>query len=272
MGTNRKGVAWFPIFILIAVIIVITGWLFLAFFKVHLTNIIVDVDSINRYQEIPTTLLGISTFVEDEERQKSFGEKNPDKRDKKKINCFDGDGLAGSHPPNVDLCRKHLAFYLTKTANSASKPVLSSPTGGGAGPVLPGILDLVIWLGQVTSLPTDFPTLSIVKNNIRASLPQLCYKIAVENAGQEIDKLDSYSDLPEDLGSGKNALIETRFGKDCNVGSPKLNEPYPLPIFFNGDPALAVQRLLIYSSKVTDGERILVTWPRYNTKFDWGSG
>lgn len=271
MVANRKGVAWIAIFFLIAIIVVITGWLFFAFFKVHITSILVDVDSINRYQEIPTTLLGISTFVEDEEKQKSFDENNPDKRDKTKINCFNGDGPAGAHPPNIDMCRKHLTFYLAKTANSVGKPVLSSPTGRDAGPVLPGVLDLVIWLGKVTSPPPNFPTLSLIKNNVRASLPESCYKISIENAGKEIDKLDPYSDLPDDLGSGKNQLIETKFAKDCGLDSPKINEPYPLPILFNGDPTLAVQRLLIYSS-VTSSERVLVTWPRYSTNFVFGGG
>lgn len=267
---SSKGLGTIALFLIVGLILTVSAWVFFIFFKIHVTSIAVDVDSINRYQEIPTTFLGITTFVEGEEKMTAFGE-NPDNRDKKKINCFDGDGPAGSHPPNADLCRKHLAFYMAKTANSVGRPLFSSQVERYAGSGLPSGLDLIILAGQLISPPPNFPTLSAIKNNIRASLPESCYKISIESSGKEIDKLDSYSDLPEGLGGGKRSEVEIKFRRDCNIDSPKINEPYPLPIFLNGEPTLSVQRLLIYSS-ITSGEGLLVTWPRYNTKFDFGGG
>lgn len=110
--SSSRGIAQIPFFFLIGLFLIISTFIFFVLFKVHITSVAVDVDSINRYQEIPTTLLGSTLFLEED--------------------CFKGDGPAGPHEIedfNRKMCTKHLAFYYTKLANGAGKEVLSATTG-----------------------------------------------------------------------------------------------------------------------------------------------
>lgn len=108
-GRRQKG-AYFSIafFFLIGLIVVVSAWLFFIFFKVHITSIAVDVDSINRYQEIPTTLLTTTVYAGDEK-------------------CRKGDGPIGpAEKPNYDLCTKKLPIIF-----SAGGKILSGPESPG---------------------------------------------------------------------------------------------------------------------------------------------
>lgn len=258
MVANRKGVAWMPIFILIAIIVVITGWLFFAFFKVHITSILVDVDSINRYQEIPTTVLAAVLRVPTQDeltisdncktfddllfKQECIGLKQFSGGVQKiqqgtgkeiSINCFNGNGLAGPHKPNDELCTKIVAFYFAKYANGVGIPILSEETE-----------KVFLGYSKVSAAP-QLGDLKLFKNNLKASLPLSCYKVSFEEGVE--DSLDTL--------------------KGCQ--GPKLNEIYTIPIFLNGNAKVAKQILRIDSS-YTQTEKVLLTWPRYNTDFFFG--
>jgi hypothetical protein len=103
-------------FVLMAGLLVIVSiWLFFVFFKVHVVGISIDVDSINRYQEVPTMLL-TSTL-------------------------FDGKSGSCSNVANEGLCRKGVAFHYMR----------SKVTGGD---VLPENDDSKIFLNDFkVSLP-----------------------------------------------------------------------------------------------------------------------
>lgn len=272
-----KGIAFIALFLIVGVVLMISGLMFFLNFKVHITSIAVDVDSINRYQEVPTAILGLTAFANDTEDQ-DFGPDKPDLRNKEKINCFNGNGIAGSHEPNADLCTKHLAFYFSKISSEKGDVLFSNPeeVDTQSGLLIAGVpfdLEEILWPEKT------YPQLYVVKNNIRASLPTWCYKIGIEVDGAEIDKLDPYSDLPNRnmKPSGGKSVRETvtdlqkKFEASCNTNSPKLDESYPMPIIFGGVPFIAEQRLLIYSSS-NEGEDYFVTWPKYTMTFDFGGG
>lgn len=103
--TAKKGlVLSVALFMIAGLILVISAWIFFVGFKVHLTSLAVDADSINRYQEIPTTALLSSFFVSE--------------------SCFKGNGPLGEHGANHELCTKGLAFFLTRELNDLSKTKL----------------------------------------------------------------------------------------------------------------------------------------------------
>lgn len=100
-----KGIGAVFFLLLIGVIAMVSVWLFFIFFKVHVTGIAIDVESINRYQEIPTVLLS-STLYE-----------------KRKESCSPGDGPAGEHSLNDYLCKKNLAFYYMRS-KATNQPIV----------------------------------------------------------------------------------------------------------------------------------------------------
>jgi len=269
-GENKKqkgALFGLPFFMIIGLIVVVSAWLFFIFFKVHITSIAVDVDSINRYQEVPTTLLGASvrartlsessTIIEESckpEDQSTPRCQNLAKlaRDLKEAiqgwtsqqttgvqltatgNCFNGDGPAGPHSPNDGLCTKRLAFYYTKLFNGAGDPVfLVNPNIE----VSPDLRDLV--------------------SNMRAALPRTCYRISFGDATGSED--------------GEKDKLESS-GINCDIKNfPKLKETYPMPIFLGGVPTIAAQTLTIGSSS-SQGQEIFISWPRYDTCFSGQTG
>lgn len=260
MQASRKGVAWMPIFILIAIIVVITGWLFFAFFKVHITSILVDVDSVNRYQEIPTTVLAAvlrvptldeltiidncKTYEDLFFKQECAGLKQFSRGVQKiqqgtgneiLINCFNGNGLAGPHKTNDELCTKIVAFYFAKYANHVGFPILSEKVG-----------ETPLSYSKESAVPQTFD-LKKFKENLKASLPLSCYKVSFEEG------------------------VEDSLGTVDGCQGPKLNEIYPIPIFLDGKAKVAKQILRIDSS-YTQTEKVLLTWPKYNTGFFFGGG
>lgn len=166
MSGKMKGIIGeLPLLMLVGLIAMITVVVAFLYLKVHITGIAVDTNSINRYQEIPTTILADSVFIEDKAPISAFGKDNPDSRPKKEINCFRGDGPAGAHQEiNKEVCTKRLSFFYTKYANDLGEPALSST-------------------------PTDF------KNNLNLVLPTNCYSISFSSNGVKIDQyLDDSGD------------------------------------------------------------------------------
>lgn len=260
---SSKGLGTVALFLIVGLILTVSAWVFFIFFKIHVTSIAVDVDSINRYQEIPTTILGPTLRIVTSEENKVVANcksledllfkeeciglkqfsrevQGLQQEETKVIDCFHGNGPAGPHTdkPNDHLCKKLISFYFTKFANGVGHAILSE-----------SVVDLPLGFSKISPIPQTGDVLDF-KNNIKASLPDSCYEISLEEG-----VVDS--------------LAEN--GGDCSVLNPKINEIYPIPIFLNGKPKVAKQILKIGSS-VTGGEGILVTWPRYNTKFDFGGG
>lgn len=241
---SSKGLGSVALFMIAALLVIVSVWIFFIFFKVHVTSIAVDVDSVNRYQEIPTTFLANTLRIKSQ-AESSLGEDIAKLKEKceasqaqrrlrecdmlldlesGKGNCFVGNGPAGPHNPNDWLCTKNLVFYYTKLANSVGEKVLSGGQAAG---------DL--------------------KNNLRLSLPNFCYDYSIKSVK-----------FPDGADS-----LEHRGDSACDTKTnPKLSESYPLPVFESGAPSV-IEQLLTIGSTVTGGEGLLVTWPRYGTCFDF---
>lgn len=99
-----KGIGAIFFILIVGMIVMVSIWLFFVFFKVHVVGISVDVDSINRYQEIPTMLLS-STL-------------------------FDGDDGSCVNAENEHLCKKSVAFHYMRSKVSGGD-VVSKETDAG---------------------------------------------------------------------------------------------------------------------------------------------
>lgn len=254
------------LFLLIGFITIVSAFLFSIFFKVHLTNIVVDVDSINRYQELPTTVLGLNVFLEDMEPfEGGRGPDNPDTRDRRLIHCFNGNGPQGSHATNDDLCRKNLALYYNKFSNEDSGGV---PIGG---PVLTPERDEEVCSINIFA-DTDFcnsdriDKLEYLHNQLKASLPINCYRYSFERGGIKEYLGDAIDVLRTDVGEGN--CIESN---PENAVAFKLNEIYPIPVFSKDGPLIASQRLFIGSVSAGNQEDF-ISWPKYVTDFTFKRG
>lgn len=92
-----KGLGAIFFILMVGMLVIVSIWLFFIFFKVHVVGIAIDVDSINRYQEVPTMLLS-STLLDSSSR-----------------GCSVGSGVDGAHEPNDDLCTKSTAFHYMRS-------------------------------------------------------------------------------------------------------------------------------------------------------------
>jgi hypothetical protein len=221
-----KGFVGLPLMMLVSMIAVISVILFFLFFKIHLTSLITDVDSINRYQEIPTTILSSYVLVGDSgDKSDSL---NRDTSPKEKINCFDGDGPAGRHGPNEELCTKRLSIFFSKESSSVGEPVISA--NGDS---------LIYGLDQF-------------KNNLRMSLPTRCFAVAFSKSGEASDLTDAFQDTGD---------------AGCNMKSLKINQKSPIPVMRGSEPGV-LYNVLSIGSNPTSGDAVLVTWPRYDVRFD----
>ncbi len=248
--SSSKGIGAIPLFMIVGLVAVISAWIFFIFFKVHITGIAVDIDSINRYQEVPTAVLLISHFIKTKAEldvETCSGQPNspicPAWKDWFKqsggnvneINCFNGNGPAGSHNPNEYLCTKRLAFYYNKFANGVGRPILGCS----------GSSDSECELISYTNL----------RNTIRASLPDGFFRYSFE-VGEDDSKSDTLCPAGDKERCSK---IDTKSARNF-----KLNELYPIPIFSGGEPTVASQRLFV-ESVATNTEKFFVNWPRYST-------
>lgn len=214
---------------LVGMIAVISVILFFMFFKIHLTSLVTDVDSINRYQEIPTTILSSHVLVGDAEAYPP-DELGRDRRPKEKINCFEGDGPAGKHSPDSELCRKRLSLFFSKESNGLGLPIMddySDSVGYGI---------------------DDF------KKDLRLALPTRCFSVALSKLQKASDSDDTFLD-EGDAG--------------CNMKSPKINQKSPIPVMTGAEPSV-LYNILEIGSNPTSGDAVLVTWPRYDVRFNSG--
>lgn len=115
-----KGILEIPMFLLIGLVIIMSVFIFFIFFKVHVKSIAVDVENINRYQEVVTAVLGVSVKTEPN-TDFPKDDLGRDLRKRDSVNCFMGDGPAGKHDVKESLCSRPLAFYLGKRTDFFSK-------------------------------------------------------------------------------------------------------------------------------------------------------
>lgn len=108
MRDGKKGFAAIAFFMLIGLFVVVSALVFFLTFKVHITSLAVDVISVNRYQEIPTTVLATGVPMEQEEQ------------------CFRGNGPDNRHGPNRDLCTKTVPILFSKKANGMEIGIFES--------------------------------------------------------------------------------------------------------------------------------------------------
>jgi hypothetical protein len=216
-----KGLGTIFFFLLIGMLAMVSIWLFFIFFKIHVTGIAIDVNSINRYQEIPTVLLS-STFYENSADS-----------------CHPGDGPAGPHALNENLCKKNIAFYYSRS-KATDRPIVNEDPNND------GIAD-------------DVPARDFL-NNIRLSLPLYCYKISFRESEEETTLIGR--ETTPRVGRATTGIT-------CSINQPKINEIYPMPIFSGGVPSVAEQILLIGSSTTTS-DRSISNWPVYDVEFRFG--
>lgn len=249
MRNSSKGLGAIAFFLIIGLLAVVSTWIFFTFFKVQVIGIAVDVNSINRYQEIPTTVLADVLYFEDGNKATVDG-KTPDTRPKGGINCFQGDGPAGAHEVVADrnrvVCTKPAAFFFEKYANKeAYSNSDTKSTNSNNNPKS----DVLLLSDQIMNNPSTEAV--NFKNNLFASFPVGCFKLLFTFDKKQISD-----------GGVMQPLTQ------CNLDQPKLNENYPIPIFTN-EPNVGAQVLKIGNS-VTNGESLLLTWPKYGTKFEFG--
>lgn len=219
---------------LVGVIAMITMVIAFLYLKVHVTGVAVDTDSINRYEEVATTVLSAPVFVDDPTKITQFGPKNPDTRDKKTINCFQGDGPEGAHSNvNTEVCTKYLSFFYSKFKDMNGQPVMSSP-------------------GYIVRDPKNQYAFLGFIDNLKTSLPSDCYSLSFEDKGASADAL-------------------TPPNSQCNLALPKLSKTYPIPVFLLAGPDVLDQVLKI-GNTITKSDNLLVTWPKYGTNFAWTPG
>ena len=238
MKSLKGAIPTIALFMIIGMIVIVSAWLFFIFFKVHITSLAVDVENVNRFQELPTTILGTAFFS----GSSSFDEggQYPEDAFIEGINCFNGNGPMGIHEPNYDLCTKPVAFHFTKFANV--KSIQAKPH---ANIDINSLGDAVFSKSKSLFAPDYVYTTSDFVNGMRLILPENCYSVQFRT--EEI--VDEFTN---DEG-------------DCNLEFGKLNERYPLPIILNGEPSL-VEHVLVIGSTVTTGEELLITWPKGQTE------
>lgn len=237
---KQKGFAAIAFFMLIGLFVVISALVFFLTFKVHITSLAVDVISVNRYQEIPTTVLATGVTMDQYDDEKG------------EVQCFTGNGPANTHDPVKDLCTKTVPILFSKKVNEFPIYILEDKKESLTGLPLPA---------------TD--ALNLFRDNLRSALPIDCYEYSFEYVGteaavegrgrNEVEKPKPFSDTL----TPRNDFFKLGCGDD---DSPKIRERYPIPIIIGNEPAVADQLMLIKSSS-TDGEGFLVTWPRFDSQF-----
>jgi len=226
-----KGFVELPMVMIIGLVAMFSVFIFFMMFKVHINSVYVDAENLNRYQEVPATVISSHMAVADEVKDNDDNYKpKRDLRPKEKINCFTGNGPAGKHGPVASLCIKRLPDLFTK---------LASGTGGKS----------------ITGDSADYKLgnmnfgLSSFLSNLRLSLPQGCSSFALG----EKDKGPIEEFLPEK-------------SPDCNLAQPKLKVSVPVPVMVGREPTLYYGTLTIGTS-YSSGESFLVTWPKYSVEF-----
>jgi hypothetical protein len=227
-----KGFVELPMVMIIAIVAMISVFIFFTTFKVHVTNVFIDVDNLNRYQDVPTASISSHLAVGDEVRDaEDRHDPKRDLRPKEKINCFLGNGPAGKHGQISQLCTKRLPAFFTKHFNGIGGKTITGIPGGSE-------------IGG-----TDFG-LSAFRNNLKLALPQKCFSILL------MDKPDgrAFESYPEDQPA------------DCNFLNPKLEVTVPVPVMSGKDPAVAYEKLLI-GTYASEGESFGSNWPKYRIEF-----
>jgi hypothetical protein len=233
-----KGFVSLPMIMIIWIVAIFSVFIFFALFKVHINSVFVDAENLNRYQEVPTTIISSYIAIGDEDTNfnrydKGFSITNilRDLRPKEKINCFTGNGPAGKHGPVQSLCTKRLPNYFTK---------LFAGIGGNT---LTG--------ESVDSKLADMELgLKAFEANLRLSLPGDCFSIQLGNKDKPLEEYKPDKMSPE-----------------CDIKQPKLDVSVPIPVLRDSNPDISYARLVI--GKVYGrGENFLVTWPEYRVEFE----
>ncbi len=198
---KKKGLIAFPVlFGLISLVILITAVMFFLFFKVNITSLFVDVENVNRYQEIPTTFLSSSFYS------------NVDNNNFENINCFKGNGPIIEDTINYNLCKKPIQFFVTKKFNGKGDFIDTEET------------------------PKEIYNYKDLSNDLLLSLPKNCYQFSIldvvipieiysdtSNCDLENPKLNEKYPLPIFSTSGPEIIpFELKIGTTSSSGQELL--------------------------------------------------
>lgn len=240
---SRKGFIAIGLLMIIQLVAMIMVFITITQFKVSITSIAVDVENINRYQNIPTTILADTVTMGDSPAASGYMDLRLRAApvEDQKTNCFEGDGPVGRASQGEDSCKRRTTFFFTKFANDLGGGILSNA---------PHSLDPVF---------SSQDTLIGFADNLVMSLPFKCYEVSfLTNQG----KADLFSD---------NSSTDI-FGSDCGreERDVKLRQTYPIPYFSSKEPMVGENSIKIFVQR--GGESYMLTWPKYNVKFNSQEG
>lgn len=226
-----KGFVELPMIMIIGIVAMFSVFIFFTTFKVHINSVFVDAENLNRYQEVPATIISSHMAIADEVTDADDKyEPKRDLRPKEKINCFEGNGPAGKHGRVQSLCTKRLPDFFSKLVSGVGGKTI---TGGSADSEIAG---------------TDL-SLESFKSNLALSLPQGCSSISLGPLdGEPVESFESQASA------------------DCNIAQPKLEVSVPVPVVSAKGPELSFLGLKI-GTAYGSGESFLVTWPKYRVEF-----